>query len=79
MKKVIVNVTLKNGVLDPQGKAIENALHGLGFGDVENVRQGKVIELEVAQSTSEEDIKQMCEKLLANPVIEDYTIDVKAA
>lgn len=75
MKKVIVHVTLKNGVLDPQGKAIEHALHSLGFEGVQNVRQGKVIELDVDDTATEEDIKQMCEKLLANPVIEDYTID----
>lgn len=79
MKKVVVNVTLKTGVLDPQGKAIEHALHSLGFEDASNVRQGKVIELQVGDNTSEDDIKQMCEKLLANPVIEDYTISVEAA
>lgn len=67
---------LKNGVLDPQGKAIEHALHGLGFEDVGTVRQGKIIELEVADGTDQARIKEMCEKLLANPVIEDYQIEM---
>lgn len=73
--KVNVHVMLKNGVLDPQGKAIGTALHGMGFSEVGNVRQGKVIELEVADSTGMERIEQMCEKLLANTVIEDYRIE----
>lgn len=67
---------LKSGVLDPQGKAIGSALHGLGFEEVGAVRQGKVIELEVADGTAEGRIAQMCERLLANPVIEDYRIEL---
>ena len=74
--KATVRVTLKSGVLDPQGKAISHALESLGFDEVSEARQGKVIELEVADGTSEDRIKDMCEKLLANPVIEDYDIDI---
>lgn len=66
---------LKNGVLDPQGKAIGHALHGMGFDEVGEVRQGKVIELEIADGTDRKRIEQMCEKLLANTVIEDYRIE----
>ena len=74
--KATVRVTLKSGVLDPQGKAISHALESLGFDEVSEARQRKVIELEVADGTSEDRIKDMCEKLLANPVIEDYDIDI---
>ena len=74
--KATVHITLKKGVLDPQGKAIGHALEGLGFDEVGEVRQGKVIELEVADGTDEARIKDMCEKLLANPVIEDYKISL---
>ncbi len=74
--KATVHVTLKKGVLDPQGKAIGHALEGMGFEGVGEVRQGKVIELELADGTDEESVKDMCEKLLANPVIEDYKIDL---
>lgn len=77
--KAIVHVTLKNGVLDPQGKAIEHALSGLGFDGVGDVRQGKVIELEIAdadEATARAQVTEMCEKLLANTVIEDYSIDL---
>lgn len=73
-KKISVKVTLKKGVLDPQGKAIEHALGTLGFQGVENVTQGKLIEMDVADSTTDAQIKEMCEQLLANPVIEDYEI-----
>ena len=73
--KVTVHVMLKNGVLDPQGKAIGSALHGMGFGEVGAVRQGKVIELEIDDGTDKKRIQQMCEKLLANTVIEDYRIE----
>lgn len=66
---------LKNGVLDPQGKAIGHALHGMGFAEVGDVRQGKVIELEIADGTDKKRIAEMCEKLLANTVIEDYRIE----
>jgi phosphoribosylformylglycinamidine synthase subunit PurS len=74
--KAKVHVILKNGVLDPQGAAIQNALGSLGFDGVEGVRQGKVIELDLADGTSEDTIAQMCEKLLANTVIESYRIEV---
>ncbi len=79
MIKARVTVTLKNGVLDPQGKAIEGALGALGFEGVSQVRQGKVFDLEVEDSDkakAESDIKAMCEKLLANTVIENYTISI---
>jgi len=74
-----VFVTLKNGVLDPQGKAIETALHGLGHGNVEGVRQGKLFELNVAASDkahAERQLAEMCERLLANTVIENYQIEI---
>jgi len=77
MIKARVTVTLKNGVLDPQGKAIEGALSSLGFDGVGGVRQGKVFDLELAtadRAKAEADLKAMCEKLLANTVIENYTI-----
>lgn len=74
--KATVHIMLKAGVLDPQGKAIGHALEGLGFDEVGAVRQGKVIELEIADGTTEARIKEMCEKLLANPVIEDYTVEL---
>jgi phosphoribosylformylglycinamidine synthase len=74
--KAKVHVMLKNGVLDPQGAAIQHALGSLGFDGVEGVRQGKVIELVLADGTSEDTIAQMCEKLLANTVIESYRIEV---
>ncbi len=77
--KARVDITLKTGVLDPQGKAIQHALGALGFGGVEGVRQGKVIELELAETDpakAEATLKDMCEKLLANTVIENYSIEV---
>ena len=77
--KVRVHITLKNGVLDPQGKAIAHALGALGFGGVDQVRQGKYIELELAetdQAKARETAEAMCEKLLANTVIEDYAVEV---
>ena len=73
--KARVFVTLKPGVLDPQGKAIHHALEGLGFGGVKDVRQGKMIELDLADGTSEGDIEEMCRKLLANTVIENFRIE----
>ncbi len=79
--KARVFVTLKNGVLDPQGKAIGHALNGLGFGAVGEVRQGKVIDLELAdtdEAKARASLKEMCEKLLANTVIENYEIELKA-
>lgn len=72
-----MTVTLKNGVLDPQGKAIEGALGSLGFSGLGHVRQGKVFDIEVNgadKAKAEADLKEMCEKLLANTVIENYTI-----
>jgi len=77
--KARVDITLKTGVLDPQGKAIQHALGSLGFAGVEGVRQGKVIELDLAETDpakAEATLKDMCEKLLANTVIEDYRIEV---
>jgi len=74
-----VHVMLKTGVLDPQGEAVRHALGTLGFDGVEGVRQGKVIELDLADGTSEADVTQMCEKLLANTVIERYSIEMVAS
>jgi len=77
--KARVIVTLKNGVLDPQGKAIEGALGGLGFGDVGSVRQGKVFDVELTgsdEAAARAELEQMCEKLLANTVIENYAIEM---
>ncbi|MGY3330552.1 phosphoribosylformylglycinamidine synthase PurS subunit [Mesorhizobium sp. USDA 4775] len=77
--KARITVTLKNGVLDPQGKAIEHALSGLGFGGVGAVRQGKVFDVELAESDkakAEADLKAMCDKLLANTVIENYSVAI---
>ena len=74
--KAKVHVMLKDGVLDPQGAAVQHALGSLGFEGVESVRQGKVIELDLADGTSEDAIEQMCEKLLANMVIESYRVEV---
>ena len=71
---VVITVTLKNGVLDPQGKAVEHALHNLGYEGAQNIRIGKQIELTLPDNTSDDDLKEICEKLLANTVIEDYTI-----
>ena len=78
--KVQIHISLKNGVLDPQGKAIENSLINLGFDKVENVRQGKFIELNIDENDPVEARKQareMCEKLLANTVIENYRVDLE--
>ena len=78
--KARVHITLKNGVLDPQGKAIHNSLEGLGFDGVEGVRQGKFIELELADGDAEAAkarVAERCEKLLANTVIENYTVEIE--
>jgi phosphoribosylformylglycinamidine synthase subunit PurS len=72
--KVEVFVTLKPGVLDPQGRAIGQALGGLGFGGVEDVRAGRYIELTLADTVSADDVRAMCDQLLANTVIENYRI-----
>ncbi|CAN7556570.1 phosphoribosylformylglycinamidine synthase subunit PurS [Mesorhizobium amorphae] len=77
--KARITVTLKNGVLDPQGKAIEHALSGLGFDGVGQVRQGKVFDVELAETDTakaEVDLKAMCDKLLANTVIENYAVEI---
>lgn len=82
MIKARVIVTLKSGVLDPQGQAIEGALSGLGFLGVQSARQGKIFDLEIDETDSaaaETQIKKMCEKLLANTVIENYTVELKTA
>jgi len=79
--KAKVHIRLKQGVLDPQGKAIEGALSGLGFDGVDNVRQGKFIELEINESDpakARTQIEAMCQKLLANPVMENYDIEIEA-
>jgi phosphoribosylformylglycinamidine synthase subunit PurS len=73
--KLRIHVTLKPGVLDPQGKAIEHALSGLGFAGVEGARVGKLIELDVADSVTDADVDQMCRQLLANTVIENYRVE----
>jgi phosphoribosylformylglycinamidine synthase PurS subunit len=73
--KARIFVTLKSGVLDPQGKAIHHALEGLGFDGVNDARAGKLIELDLADGTSDDDIDAMCRKLLANTVIENYRIE----
>lgn len=78
--KARVFVTLKRGVLDPQGKAIGNALHGLGFANIGEVRQGKIIDIELAEkdeTRARTVLKDMCEKLLANTVIEKYEIELR--
>ncbi|KZY31779.1 phosphoribosylformylglycinamidine synthase [Roseovarius sp. HI0049] len=77
--KARVQVMLKTGVLDPQGEAVRHALGSLGFDGVEGVRQGKVIEIDLAETDkakAEETVTQMCEKLLANTVIESYTVEI---
>lgn len=79
--KAKIYVTLKSGVLDPQGKAIEGALKGLGFEGASNVRQGKVIELTLAEgdeAAAKARIEDMCKRLLANPVMENYSIELSA-
>jgi len=80
--KARITITLKQGVLDPQGKAIAGALHALGFGAVGNVRQGKYIEVEVAESDPAKagaEVERMCQKLLANTIIENYAYELEAA
>ena len=76
--KTRVYVTLKNGVLDPQGKAIHHALEGLGFAGVNDVRAGKLIELDLDSSVGEAEVEAMCRKLLANTVIENFRIEREA-
>jgi phosphoribosylformylglycinamidine synthase subunit PurS len=79
--KAKITITLKNGVLDPQGKAIEGALAGLGFAGASGVRQGKVIELKLEENdeaAARAKAEEMCKKLLANPVMENYQIEILA-
>lgn len=73
--KIRVLVSLKPGVLDPQGRAVHHALEGLGFKGVDDVRVGRTVELDVADDTSDEALDDMCQKLLANMVIENYCIE----
>jgi phosphoribosylformylglycinamidine synthase PurS subunit len=78
--KANVYITLKNGVLDPQGKAVEGALGNLGFAGIKGVRQGKFIEIELDEKDSgaaEKKLKDMCEKLLANTVVENYRVELE--
>lgn len=77
--KVRVHVSLKSGVLDPQGRAIHHSLEGLGFSGVNDVRAGRLIELDVDEGVSDEALDDMCRKLLANMVIENYRIEKVAA
>ena len=80
--KAQIRVTLKTGVLDPQGKAIQNALGGLGFAGIEGVRQGKYIEIELAENDPTKargEVERMCKELLANLVIENYSFELSAS
>jgi phosphoribosylformylglycinamidine synthase len=77
--RVKIFVSLKSGVLDPHGKAIERSLHTLGYGEVQDVRAGKFLELQLeapSRATAEARVREMCDKLLANPVIEDYRYEI---
>ena len=79
--KARIRITLKNGVLDPQGKAIQNALSSLGFKGVEEVRQGKYIEVDLVltdEAAARTEVERMCRELLANLVIEDYAFELTA-
>jgi len=73
--KATVTIMFKNGVLDPQGEAVKSALVGLGFLDVKGVRQGKIIELELAEGADQNQVDKMCQQLLVNSVIESYTVE----
>jgi phosphoribosylformylglycinamidine synthase subunit PurS len=78
--RVKIFVSLKNGVLDPQGKAIERSLHTLGYTEVRDVRAGKYLELEIdaaPRAAVQARVREMCDKLLANPVIEDYRVEIE--
>ena len=78
--KAVIDVVLKNGVLDPQGKAVEHALKSLGYSGISNVRIGKQIVLDIVEDSKEKarkELEKMCEDLLANTVIEDYEINLK--
>ena len=73
--KVRIHVSLKPGVLDPQGRAVHHALEGMGFTGIEDVRVGRLIELDVTDDTSDQTLNEMCRRLLANMVIENYRIE----
>ncbi len=78
--RVKIFVSLKTGVLDPQGKAIERSLHTLGYNEVQDVRMGKYLEIEMAPASRQDAelrVREMCDKLLANPVIEDYRFEIQ--
>ena len=75
--KARVTIMLKNGVLDPQGKAIHHALGSLGFSGVEDVRAGKVIEIDLKAGATRADVEEMCRKLLANTVIENFSVEME--
>ncbi|KKK34200.1 phosphoribosylformylglycinamidine synthase [Mesobacillus campisalis] len=79
MYKVKVYVTLKESVLDPQGTTVKRSLNSMGYEDVQDVRIGKYMELTISESVAnlDETVKEMCERLLSNPVIEDYTYEVE--
>ncbi|GGC98317.1 phosphoribosylformylglycinamidine synthase subunit PurS [Thalassobacillus devorans] len=78
MRKVKVYITLKEGVLDPQGKAVKNSLNTLDYGNVNEVRVGKYMEVMMEESENlEAQVEEMCDKLLANPVIEDYSYEIE--
>jgi phosphoribosylformylglycinamidine synthase len=79
--RVKIFVSLKRGVLDPQGKAIERSLHTLGYSEVQDVRMGKYLELDLEATSAESAearVREMCDKLLANPVIEDYRYEISS-
>ncbi len=78
--RIKIFVVLKDGVLDPQGKAVERSLHSLGYGEIQDVRVGKYLELDLQESSreaAENRVREMCDKLLANPVIEDYRFEIE--
>ena len=78
--RIKIFISWKNGVLDPQGKAIERSLHTLGYGEVQGVRMGKYLELDMdaaSRNAAERRIREMCDKLLTNPVIEDYRFEIQ--
>ena len=78
MKIAKIHITLKEGVLDPQGKAVQGSLHSLGFPSVEDVRVGKYIEIKLAEEdNAEKQVEEMCSKLLANPVVENYSYTIE--
>jgi len=76
MARFEVHITYKKGIFDPPGATAENALRNLGYTEVESVKIGKYVQLHVADGTSEERVREMCDKLLANPVIEDYRVEL---